>query len=40
MAGPNDAALDARLDRDMGLVGAAISAAAAAMDSSRPTQHA
>lgn len=40
MAGLDDAALDARLDRDMGLVGAAISAAAAVMDSPRPTQHA
>ena len=40
LAGLDDAALDARFDRDMGLVGAAISAAAAAMDSPRPTQHA
>jgi len=40
MAALDDAALDTRLDRDMGLIGAAISAAAAAMDSSRPTQHA
>lgn len=40
MAGLDDAALETRLDRDMGLIGAAISAAAAAMDSSRPTQHA
>ena len=40
MATLDDAALETRLDRDMGLVGAAISAAAAAMDSPRPTQHA
>jgi hypothetical protein len=40
MAALDDAALDTRLDRDMGLVGAAISASSAAMDSSRPTQHA
>ena len=40
MAALDDAALETRFDRDMGLVGAAISAAAAAMDSSRPTQHA
>lgn len=40
MATLDDAALDTRLDRDMGLIGAAISAAAAAMDSSRPPQHA
>jgi hypothetical protein len=40
MATLDDAALDTRFDRDMGLIGAAISAAAAAMDSSRPPQHA
>ena len=40
MAGLDDAALDARLDRDLSLIGAAISAAAAAMDSPRPTSFA
>lgn len=38
MAALDAAAIDARFDRDMGLVGAAISAAAESFDSVRPTQ--